>query len=388
MKRFAILLIFVFFLTGCKERIYTKIPSDVVINFKETTFSVYSSQKLSDIVSESNVELIDQEINTNSLGTYELIYYFNYNNKKYQSSFSYSVVDDENPKIFGSKSKTVVVNYKGDPCNLVTYGDNYDAEPKCVVSGEYDLDKTGTYPIEISVSDSSENSASFNLTLNVVNSNSNSKSTTSTKKLQFSDAYKTYKKSNNELGIDVSKWQGDIDFTEVKNAGVSFVIIRIGVKLNSGEEPNLDSYFLQNIKNAKEAGLKVGVYLYSKSLSVNEAQQEAEWVLNALGDESLDLPIVFDWEIWSGWNSYHLSFHDLNEMAHVFINTVEAKGYKGMLYSSKFYLENFWDDSFGDIWLAHYVNNTSYSGYKIWQFSNVGRIPGINGDVDLDIMVN
>ena len=225
------------------------------------------------------------------------------------------------------------------------------------------------------------------LTLNVVSSISTNKTPSSTTKLSFTDVYKEKKNKNNELGIDVSKWQGDIDFEAVKEAGVSFVMIRIGVKLNSGEEPNLDSYFLQNIKKAKEAGLKVGVYLYSKALNKDEAINEANWVLNALGNESLDLPVVFDWEIWGDWNTYHLSFHDLNEMAHAFINTVEEHGYKGMLYGSKFYLENFWDDSFTNLWLAHYVNNTTYEKYKIWQFSNVGRIDGINGDVDLDIMV-
>ena len=104
--------------------------------------------------------------------------------------------------------------------------------------------------------------------------------------------------------------------------------------------------------------------------------------------QSLDLPIVFDWEIWSNWTSYHMSFHDLNEMAHDFIKTVEAEGYEGMLYGSKFYLENFWEDeNFENIWLAHYASNTSYEDYMMWQFSNVGRINGIYGDVDLNVMV-
>ena len=162
-------------------------------------------------------------------------------------------------------------------------------------------------------------------------------------------------------------------------------MMRIGVKLDSGEDPALDKKFLDNIKNAKEAGLKVGVYLYSKALSREEAIDEANWVLDTLDGESLDLPIVFDWEIWSNWNSYHISFHDLNEMPKAFIKTVEEEGYVGMLYGSKFYLENFWDGTYDNVWLAHYASSTDYEGYMMWQFSNIGRIDGIYGDVDLNV---
>ena len=200
-------------------------------------------------------------------------------------------------------------------------------------------------------------------------------------------AYSKYKADNTELGIDVSEWQGDIDYEAVREAGATFVMMRIGVKLDSGEDPTLDKKFLDNIKNAKEAGLKVGVYLYSKAKSLEEAIDEANWVLDTLDGETLDLPIVFDWEIWSNWNSYHLSFHDLNEMPKAFIKTVEEEGYEGMLYGSKFYLENFWDGTYDNVWLAHYASSTDYEGYMMWQFSNIGRIDGIYGDVDLNVMV-
>ena len=150
------------------------------------------------------------------------------------------------------------------------------------------------------------------MTLNVVDEiKSNNNSGGNSTKLQFSDAYKKYKTDSTELGIDVSEWQGDVDYEKVKEAGATFVMMRIGVKLDSGEEP-----FLNNIKNAKKSGLKVGVYVYSKALSSAEAIEEAEWVIDQLDGETLDLPIVFDWEIWSNWNSYHMSFHDLNKMAH------------------------------------------------------------------------
>ena len=383
--KFFLLVLLFFCITGCKEKIYTKIPEEVNINYSSDVFSVYQDIKLSDILIEPNFEFYNIDLDTSDLGNKDIDFIFTYNKKKYKYTYHYQIVDQESPKIFGSGNKTVLINYKKDICDLVTYGDNFDREPQCEIIGEYDLDQVGIYNIIINVVDSSGNEANHNLKLNVVNNIDNTSKSNSSK-LSFTDAYNTYKNDNNELGIDVSKWQGDIDFQKVKEAGATFVMIRLGVKLNSGEEPNLDSYFLQNIKNAKEAGLKVGVYLYSKALTTDEARNEANWVLNALGSEQLDLPVVFDWEIWSGWNTYHLSFHDINEIAKSFINTIESHGYKGMLYGSKFYLENFWDNTFDNIWLAHYTSKTSFEGYKIWQFSNVGRIAGINGDVDLDLM--
>ena len=114
----------------------------------------------------------------------------------------------------------------------------------------------------------------------------------------------------------------------------------------------------------------------------------AEWVIKALDGEELDLPVVFDWENWSKWQEYKLSFHDINEIADTFMKTIEKAGYKGMLYSSKFYLENIWENKNDyPVWLAHYTNETNYKGkYKIWQMCNDGVIDGINGDVDIDIM--
>ena len=82
-----------------------------------------------------------------------------------------------------------------------------------------------------------------------------------------------------------------------------------------------------------------------------------------------------------------MSFHEINECVNKYIETVENKGYHGMLYSSKFYLEAIWDSSDKNIWLAHYTDKTSYTGnYIMWQLSNTGRIDGISGDVDIDIL--
>lgn len=375
---------------GCGNQISDEIPDDAYITISNEDIEVFDEVYLSDIISDTNVDIEDYQLNTDVIGEKEIEFYYTYDDRKYVYKTTINVVDTVKPKIFGSSSRTVEVGYEGNLCNNYTYGDNYDGQPECSVVGEYDFNTVGQYDIEIVVTDVSGNSTNYNVTLNVVDEirNNNNGGGGTTSRLQFSDALERYGSENLELGIDVSEWQGDVDYEAVKEAGATFVMMRIGVKLDSGEEPALDGQFLDNIKSAKEAGLKVGVYLYSKALSSEEAIEEARWVLKQLDGESLDLPIVFDWEIWGNWNSYHMSFHDLNEMAHLFIETVEDEGYEGMLYGSKFYLENFWEDGeFENIWLAHYASNTSYEGYMMWQFSNVGRINGIYGDVDLNVMV-
>ena len=164
-------------------------------------------------------------------------------------------------------------------------------------------------------------------------------------------------------------------------------MMRLGV--DSNKTLSVDRYFKTNIKNAKEAGLKVGVYMYSVATSEDEALKQADFVIETLDNEKLDLPIVFDWESWASWNTFKISFHDINEIADTFLKRVSEKGYEGMLYSSKFYLETIWENGNYPVWLAHYTKETDYQGkYKIWQLCNNGRISGINGDVDIDIMYN
>jgi len=165
-------------------------------------------------------------------------------------------------------------------------------------------------------------------------------------------------------------------------------MMRIGVQTKQNGELSIDPYFEQNIKNAKSAGLKVGVYLYSIATNSKEAIEHANWVIKTLDNRKLDLPIVFDWENWSKWNTYKMSFYEINDIANKFMETVTKYGYEGMLYSSKYYLENIWTNEYDyPVWLAHYTSKTSYKGnYMMWQLSNTGRIDGIYGDVDINVM--
>ncbi len=384
-----ILLLLSLFICGCSKKIEERETKDITIN--TSVVSVYDDIKLYDLINYNDIEIVSDnyKIDTDTLGSKEYEILYKENNKEYSYKFNVEVKDLTPPKIFSGTTKSVEVNSDIDPCNLISFGDNYDKKPKCIINGEYDLTKVGSYEVEYVITDSSDNKIESNGKINVIIPSNEKKSSTSQAKIKFADAYQKYKKDDTELGIDVSKWQGDINFEKVKNAGATFVMMRIGVQTKKDGELYVDSYYEQNIKKAKEAGLKVGVYLYSMATSKNEAIEHAKWVVDKLDGTTLELPIIFDWENWSKWNSYELSFHDINEIKDSYIKEVEKSGYKGMLYSSKFYLENIWETNNEPVWLAHYTENTSYVGkYLMWQMCNTGRIDGIYGDVDIDILYN
>lgn len=392
MKRFLVILLVLLVITGCGKKNYVENPE--VISLKKDTIEVFDEIKLYDLIEkDSDVTFVtdDYQIDTEEIGNkiHEITY--KYLNKEYTYKFDVNIIDTEAPRVFGGTNKTVNKGYEGDICSIVAYGDNYDGFVTCRVEGAFDTNKVGTYNLKYILSDSSNNTKEVNVTLNVrEKSNSSNNSSTSTKKTQFVDIVAKHKNDNTEIGIDVSKWQGNIDFNKVKDAGATFVMMRIGVQKKVLGELEIDPYYLQNIKNAKAAGLKVGVYLYSIATSKEEAIEHAKWVIKTLDGEKLDLPVVFDWESWSKWNSFNLSFHDINAIANNYMDTVKNAGYEGMLYSSKFYLESIWENKLDfPVWLAHYTDKTSYQGkYIMWQLCNNGRIDGINGDVDIDILYN
>ena len=379
-------------LNGCSEKVYTEVPEELKIETISTR-EVYSSTYLYDLVEINGAELLTENyrVSTSTLGTEEIEVFYKYNKKKYVYKFELTVEDTTLPKILGSTIKTIQVNYQDDLCNLIMYGDNYDRNPNCTINGDYNVNETGSYDLNYVITDNSNNKTEHNLVLHVVKpSNSSSSTTTPRKTLEFSDVLDRYKNDRATIGIDVSKWQQNVDFEKVRAAGAEFVIIRIGVQKATNTELELDEYYLQNIKNAKAAGLKVGVYLYSMATKKEESIKQAQWVLEKLNGEELDLPIVFDWESWTWWNLMNLSFYDINDIADSFLDTINDSGYKTMLYGSKYYLENIWENNKDyPVWLAHYTSETNYNGdYVMWQLSDVGKISGIKDTVDINILYN
>lgn len=350
---------------------------------------VYSDAKLSDFIRSINGKIIkDTQINTQKLGKKPINFkYINDDNIEVSYSFEVEVVDTIAPIIFSGTTLSVDKGYSGNLAEELFCGDNYDDIPKCEIIGTYDRNKTGTYPLTFTGTDSSGNISKTDFNLIIKESTS---STTPTSTYQnFSDIVAKHKKENTKIGLDVSRWQGDINFQQVKESGVEFVFIRVGSQKGIGGEYYIDPKFEQNIKGFQEVGIPVGIYFYSYADSNKAAKKEAEWIIEQLKPYKIELPVVFDWENWSFYQEFNKSFYNLTEMANTYLSTLEKAGYKGMLYSSKNYLEKVWFKTKYPTWLAHYTEETTYEGdYYVWQLCNNGKIPGIQGAVDINVMYN
>ena len=193
-------------------------------------------------------------------------------------------------------------------------------------------------------------------------------------------------------GIDVSKHQGNIDWTKVAADGVEFAFIRVGLR-GYGTEGKLveDEYFEQNVKGALQAGIKVGVYFYSQAITDEELLEEANLVLEKVKPYNIELPIVFDVEKVSGGKgrANELSVEERTRLTALFCQTIQDAGYKPMIYHNMEMgtlmldlgqLEQY------DKWFAYYNDDLCYPyAYKVWQYSEKGAVDGINEEVDLNI---
>lgn len=353
----------------------------------ETEF--LSDVKVSDFISDINGTIVDDYvIDTTDIGKKKIEFeYINDDNIKVKYNYEINVVDNVAPLIWLNNSYTVNVGSDISLTDKILCGDDTDPNPTCEVIGEYNMNEAGTYPLVFKATDNSGNvtEKEFNLIVREPKSSGTSSGSVSTKTL-FSEVVDAHKNENTEIGIDISKWQGDVDFNALKEAGVEFVIIRVGTSSGINGENLVDSKFEQNINGANKAGIPVGVYFYSYANSEDRAISDALWVLEQIKDYKVDLPIAFDWENWSFYNEFNLSFFGLSNMADSFVKTVRDAGYEGMLYSSKNYLEDIWFKGDYPVWLAHYTTKTNYEGnYEFWQLCNNGRVAGINGDVDINI---
>lgn len=191
-------------------------------------------------------------------------------------------------------------------------------------------------------------------------------------------------------GIDVSKWNGVIDWTKVAASGVHFAMVRAATGSKSGKI-NVDPKMDANINGAHAAGIKVGVYLYSYAYTVDAARKEAENLVKALEKykDKIAWPVAYDIEEPGQATTARRATNTAQVTA--FLDVVKAAGYTPMLYANPNWLYNFIDAKLvgTDVWLAHYTYSpgvTSYKGDKtMHQYSDKGRVAGINGDVDLNV---
>ena len=190
------------------------------------------------------------------------------------------------------------------------------------------------------------------------------------------------------LGIDVSTWNGNIDWNKVKNSGVSYVIIRTGFRGSTQGSLVEDNKFRQNIQGATNAGLKVGVYFFSQAINEVEAVEEASMVLSQVKGYKLSYPVFIDVEP-SGGRADKLSSGDRTKVINAFCQTIQNGGLRAGIYANKTWLSqkmNVSALSGYKIWLAQYNSTVTYGGrYDMWQYSDKGTVAGISGKVDMNL---
>ncbi|MCI8469525.1 MAG: glycoside hydrolase [Eggerthellaceae bacterium] len=194
-----------------------------------------------------------------------------------------------------------------------------------------------------------------------------------------------------KTGVDVSEHQGEIDWAAVADDGVDFAFVRLGRRGAAEGEVVEDAYFNTNYVEARDAGLDVGVYFFSQSITEEEAVQEAEFVLSRLAGRPLDYPVVYDHEPVEGveGRSDNLSIEQMTINAKAFCDRIAEAGYPAMIYGNATDLARYSlrDLSSYGIWFAEYGSTipSRLGRFSIWQYTNQGQVDGISRTVDLNI---
>ncbi len=193
------------------------------------------------------------------------------------------------------------------------------------------------------------------------------------------------------LGVDVSVHQDDIDWETVKSSGIDFAMIRLGFRGYGTGEAQLDENYAQNIEGARNAGLDAGVYFFSQAITVDEAIEEAQMVIDSLKGLDVNYPVVYDWEIIydDTARTDDVPVDTLTDCCVAFCEAIKDAGYTPMIYQNKkttmfkLDLERLTDY---DFWLAEYNSEpTYYYDFAMWQYTSEGAVSGIKGNVDLNI---
>lgn len=190
----------------------------------------------------------------------------------------------------------------------------------------------------------------------------------------------------NLKGLDVSQFQGTIDWTQVKNAGYQFAMLRAGYGFKT-----VDSQFHRNASECNRLGIPAGVYWFCYALSPEIAVQEADGCLNTISDYRLEYPVCYDIEQatvnYAAQNGVTMTPSLASEIVRAFCNRIEERGYYAMYYSNRNFLNTYFPADLSRryaLWYAYYNDTLDNTDCGIWQYTNQGRIPGITGNVDLD----
>jgi len=361
-----------------------------VVKDKKFVLEVHKKEKLSNVLKLEEKILDDRELFYEEIGEKKISFiYLNKNKKKRKAEIKLNIVDTIKPLVFGANYFKSYQGVKKDFTKNFLILDNYDREVKKVVENDIDFDKLGKYKLILKATDNSNNITIKEFTVEVIEKPKDNKETSKTVKrvgVKYEDIYTEYKNNKTKIGIDISKWQGNVDFQKLKEANVEFVMIRLGYQTGFGKEIVLDKYYEQNIKLANKYGIKAGVYFYSYAKNTNDAKKQAEFVKKHIKNYKIDMPIAFDFEDWKNIELAKLSIYDINKNAKTFLDEIKKDGYQVLNYGSKYYLENIWDIDY-PTWLAHYTGKTNYSkDYKMWQLTENGLISGVQGFVDVNVL--
>lgn len=202
--------------------------------------------------------------------------------------------------------------------------------------------------------------------------------------------YLTCTAGTSVLGIDISSHQGDIDWAAVKEAGVEFVMIRLGYRGSREGMLYTDQRAQENYDGAKAAGLKVGAYFFSQAVSLEEAEEEAALALSIAEGWALDMPLVYDWE-YAGEEARtaNMDARQVTDCTKAFCEAVENAGFDAMIYfnvSQSRYLLYLEELTAYPFWLAMYTDEMDFE-YQVhmWQYTCTGTVPGIETDVDINL---
>ena len=198
---------------------------------------------------------------------------------------------------------------------------------------------------------------------------------------------------SSSVGIDISQWVEDIDFTAVKKYGVEYVILRLGYRGYTEGGLFSDENFEKYIKAAQKAGLKVGVYFVTQAISEDEAVEEAEYVLKYISGHKIEMPVYIDMEeVYDTARTDELTADDFTRIAAAFCKKVEEAGYRGGIYANETWFNNKLDfDKIKhyDIWLAKYSDILSTDlAINMWQYSSEGTVDGTEMWVDMNVRVS
>ncbi len=204
-------------------------------------------------------------------------------------------------------------------------------------------------------------------------------------------AYYEDGKKTSYLGVDISKYNGDVDFAELKESNIDFVMIRLGARGYGSGQILMDEKFNDNITKATEAGMDIGIYFFSQAITSDEAVEEANFVIQNLSNYNITYPIAFDMEYVQNDKARIevLTREDKTNIARVFLDTIQNAGYTPMIYGTKEWLIKQIDLTKltgYDIWLSQQEDVPDYPyQFQMWQYTLEGDVFGVSGEVDLNV---